>query len=388
VTDTFVHFDPQLIVAFGDNALHRLARDLDQLQCHRAVLFCGKSLGRNEQIQQKIKQQLGDRLTAIYTSVQSHTPLDSLGDARRILSGSCADAVIALGGGSAIVTARAAAMELGEDRNFAELQTSFPPGGRPIAQRLLKPKLPLFSIPTTPTTAHVKSGAAALDRSSRRRVTAVDPTLVARGVYLDPELIAATPSTLFLDASLNTFAMCVQGLESAACNPLAQGQLLQGLRLLRDSLVPTHNNQHGIEDRTNLMIAAILVGLGTNHAPIGLCAALGHCLAARFGTPTGLSNAVLLPHVMRFNAPAVGRRLNVLHEIFRAPSTMQPDQICAEFLASLPRPRDLLELGIKPGNFAMLLSDLRMDWFFHQNPRSADDAEIVAEVLEPALSHW
>ena len=108
---------------------------------------------------------------------------------------------------------------------------------------------------------------------------------------------------------MDAFAQSIQGLESQRRDPLADASLLHGVRLIRRSLGvqadPSSENARG-----DLMLAAQLIGEGTDHTGAGAASALGHAIGARFAVGNGAAKAIVLPHTVRFNAPVTRGRLN------------------------------------------------------------------------------
>src|SRR5690606_31613657 len=125
------------------------------------------------------------------------------------------------GGGSAIVTARAASILAAEGKPASELCTTVDSNGKLHSPKLLAPKLPQIVLPTTPTTATVKAGSAVFDTAAGRRLAMYDPKTRARSVLVDPDLILSVPRGLVSSASVNTLTMAIEGLTSRARDPLA-----------------------------------------------------------------------------------------------------------------------------------------------------------------------
>lgn len=377
----FDHLDPGFRLYAGAGSVRHLVRELDRVGSRRAVVFCGQTLARDPRGLDRLKGILGERFAGAYAEVASHSPMPSIQAAVDALRDLKADAVIALGGGSPIVTARAASILAAENKDIHELHSRFVPGQRPMSPKLLAPKIPQFAVPTTPTTAYAKAGTAVLDPSIKRRLTMYDPKTRTQAVFLDEALAMSAPSVLFMDAALNTFSMAIQGLEAPSCNPIARGQLLQALRLLRDNLPLLHGGGDSPDVRINLMVAALLAGRGTDYAVIGLSSALGHCLAARQHIPNGASNAVLLPHTVRFNGSVTGERLDPLREIFSGPPFANPGDLIMSFLDYLPISRRLRDLGVSKKELSIIADDVKADWFFYTNPLNVKSDKDLINIL-------
>ncbi|CAH1648269.1 MULTISPECIES: iron-containing alcohol dehydrogenase family protein [unclassified Chelatococcus] len=388
---SFRHFAPAMRLYYGEDSLESLRPELERSGVKRVVVFCGRSLSQHPQGLTHIARHLGTLHAGSFMEVASHSPLPAIIAGRDMLRETRADAVLALGGGSAIVTARGATILLGEDRPIEALVTRFAPGQPPRSPRLQASKLPQFIVPTTPTTAIAKAGTAVLEPGTGRRLTMLDPRTRAQAIFVDPRLALATPVAVVRDAALNAFAMAVQGLESHMRQPLADASLLEAVRLLRDNLPRLGTSADGADVRGALLLAAVLTGQGTDQTSCGLTSALGHCIGARHHTANGTVNAVLLPHVIRFNGPATGERLAAVAAMLGGDEAGQMEtadaaaRACASFFARLGSPSRLSDIGIEAAAFEPILADVEEDWFFHQNPRRVESPQQVRDILQAAL---
>jgi len=368
--------------------LAHLPGELSRIGARRAVVFCGRTLAQAAPGLATIEASLGSLYAGVFAGVVEQTPLATVEAGVDALREMKADAVIALGGGSAVVTARAATILYGEGETAHELCTVFTPGRPPVSPKLLKPKLPQLVVPSTPTTAYAKSGAAISLPAEGRRLSLFDPKARAHAVFLEPELFRATPHQLVVDASLDAFAQAIQGLESDRREPLADALLLHGLRLIRRSLSGV-TNPTPVNSRGDLMLAAQLIGEGTDYAGAGAASALGHAIGARFGVGNGSVKAVVLPHTLRFNAPITGGRLLEAADVLGLKSDANTDvpeaisRACRDFSDSLGVPSRLRDLRIPHDALPQIADDVANDWFFTQNPRPMPHAELMT-LLEAA----
>ena len=120
----FRHVVAPLRIFHGPESFDALPRELDRLGIRRAAIFCGASLARQGALLDRIRSAIGDRCAGIYSGVQAHSPLPAVIEAASELHRLGADAVIAVGGGSAIVTTRGATILLAERGTAHELCTS------------------------------------------------------------------------------------------------------------------------------------------------------------------------------------------------------------------------------------------------------------------------
>jgi len=180
-----------------------LPRELDRLGCSRAVIVCAAWVHDCPHVLAALQAALGARLAGCFDGVQEHSPVPAVEEARRSLERAGADAVIAVGGGSAIVTARAASILLAEKRDVRELCTRRAADGRLTSPRLLAPKIPNWVVPTTPISAYAKAGSAVRDPETGERLALFDPKTRAQGIFLDPDMALTAPAGLAGSAALN-----------------------------------------------------------------------------------------------------------------------------------------------------------------------------------------
>jgi alcohol dehydrogenase class IV len=194
-----------------------------------------------------------------------------------------APASVAVGGGSAIVTARAASILPAENGDLKTLCTLRDQRGELVSPRLLAPKLPHLVVPTTPTTATVKAGSAVFDPADGARLALFDPKTRAHAIFIHPELVESAPRELVVTASLDTFVSAVEGLTSHSGDPISDALLMHALRLLALHLP---DQVHGDADpaaRGELIFAAVLCGQGTDYTGAGIATVLGHAVGAPSG---------------------------------------------------------------------------------------------------------
>ena len=383
---SFQHLEPPLRVHCGAQALRSVAGELERAGVRKAVVVCGTTLGRAGSGLQEVVQALGERHAGTWTGVRAHSPLPSVLEGARFLRESGADAVVAVGGGSAIVTARAASIVLAEGEDVHQLCTRKLPDGRFSSPRLLAPKLPQLVVPTTPTTACVKAGSAVFDPAGDQRLALFDPKTRAQAVFLHPGLASAAPQALVLGASLNGLAMACEGLQSPSAEPLADALLLQALRLYRDHL-PALASADSQDVRLQLLLASVLAGKGTDYASGGLASVLGHAIGARCHVENGVAQAIVLPHAMRFNAASTRAGTARIGEVFLGrPDCAQEDVIAAlsAFLRGVGVPAGLRDIGVAGAQLQPLAAAAMQDWFLSRNPRPVESQHDVLGVLQAA----
>lgn len=383
---SYQHVSAELRVYHGRESLVSLGREIERSKCQRAVVICGRTISQSP-VLQLVRDALGPKLVGVSPSAREQSPVSGVEQAAGDLSEARADAIIAIGGGSAAVTARAAAILLGENKPLSELCTRRLEDGTFSSPRLGAPKLPQFIVPTTPSTAFVKAGTAVHDDAGQR-LAMFDPKTRAKAIFVHPEFVATAPESLVRSAALNALANAVEALNSPKCDPVSEAFLLQALRLIRAEL-PALTERRQIA-RERLLVAAILCGRGTEQGGTGLASVLAHAIGHRSHAANGIVNAVVLPHVMRFNAPVTRARGKVILEVLSSSPEATADDAPAgkavqAFLDGLPVPHTLRDLGIGQADLPGIAQAAFSDWFISRNPRPVNDVAALMDILQAAL---
>jgi alcohol dehydrogenase class IV len=386
---SFQHITPSLRLFSGPDSLAQLGRELERLNSRRAVIVCGSTMGRPGSPLDLVRSAMGDRCAGVFAGVRAHSPVPDVEAAAQELKRLQADAVVAVGGGSAIVTARAASILLAEAGEVRALATSRDERGQLKSPRLNAQKLTQLVIPTTPTTATVKAGSAVFDPEAGERLALFDPKTRAQSVFIHPDLIKSAPRDLVVSASLDTFTLALEGLTSQSGDPVADAMLMHAVRLLAQHL-PKHALSDNLNVRGDLMMAAVLSGQGTDFTGSGLATVLGHAIGAGHKVENGLTKAIALPYVLRFNADAARPGLRKVAAALSLPAS-DDDALVTTITAtlegiftSLGIRRRLRDIGVSRDALPGIAEHAMGDWFLRGNPRPVRDVSDVRQVLEQA----
>lgn len=375
---------------YGNDCLAALPRDLHRIGSTRAIVVCGRTMARTAIGLERLRGILGPLYAGCFEATESESPLSTVEQAASAVESCGADVVIALGGGSAMVTARAAVIMLGEGVRLRDLCTR-PVDGKMVSPRLTAPKLPIIAVPTTPTTAFAKAGAGVWDKTDNARLTLFDPKTRAVSVFLDPALLAATPSELTRDAALNAFAMGIQAIEARKSDPITDAFADRAMQILLDILPALSAGDPSDELRISAAFAAFMIGRATDVTQGGLTSVLGHSLGLISGVSHGAANAIVLPHTIRFNGQATENRLKAFSSTFarRVPyiNTLTPEILataCEVFFAQQNLPKRLRDIGIAQNECPEIAAHASHDFFVSQNPRNPVSERDILGLLEAA----
>jgi alcohol dehydrogenase class IV len=377
----------------GEDALAQLPGEVRRVGALRALVVCGRSVAEGGLLA-RVVGLLGEAHAGTFDRVQAESPLPSVLSAVAAAKEANADLIIALGGGSAVVTARAATILLAEEGDIHDLCTRYPLGQPPVSPRLMRPKLPNMVILTTPTTATNRGGAAVLDPEQRHRLELFDPKTRPASVFLDPDALLTAPVPLVLSTSTTTLCGVIGALQSPRLNPFNHADLREALDLLREDLPHLAEQPDDGELRVRLATAALLANRAADAGAGGgggVANGIAHQLQSRYQIDQGAANAVLAAPGMRFNREVLEREQARLAGALGVRRDGMSDAVAAEtaagavadLLRRIGMPTRLRDLGVPQTDLAAIADDAMHDYFLRGNPRPVrDPAELRALLSE------
>jgi alcohol dehydrogenase class IV len=225
-----------LKVYAGPDALESLPDELMRNDAQRALILCGRSVYERSTLTEHISALLGSHLAGIFPNVSEGAPSECIEAAAKMADELGADALIAIGAGSVIKGARVVAMLMGEKRPLLDMATRHVDGQKPVTQKLLAAKVPIFNVLTSPTSAQNRGGSAVRHHGEVHHLEFFDPKTRPRAIFWDSTALATAPVSLARSTSFETYwwaLMCVGAVETA--NPLVQASRYQAWRLARNA---------------------------------------------------------------------------------------------------------------------------------------------------------
>lgn len=299
-------------VVMAPGSARDLGAEADRLDMKRIMLVSGRRTAASPRVG-RAAEALGARVALRFCDVPAHSDEDLVMAGARAARDAEIDGLVAIGGGSASDTAKAISIVLAEGGDIADHANIFYPPDRYEQKVLPRPKLPLIAVPMTASAAEVTPGLGIRARDGHKLVF-WDPNVVPRTILLDAELCLDMPVPVLASTAMNGFAHCVEGLYSRVGNPISSALALHGARLLVEALPAMVADPDDIEARGQVMAGAHLSGHVIANARVGLHHAICHGLGAIGGLSHGDANAIMLPHVMRYNAQAAASELALLAE--------------------------------------------------------------------------
>nr|WP_178117628.1 iron-containing alcohol dehydrogenase [Pseudomonas sp. R5(2019)] len=294
-----------------------------------------------------------------------------------------ADGIIALGGGSGLDGGKAVALIARQQRcGLWEFDFDRPvPAGFSAADFP-----PVITIPTTAGTGAETESTAMLTDSKRGIKGCVwHPKARPAAVILDPELTQSLPANLTAWTGCDAIIHALEAYFVPSFNPLSDGAALQALSLLWSSIDTAVNNGQDLEARGKMLIGSCLAGVAFLKG-LGLVHALSHMVGATYNTHHGLTNAVILPVVLRFNEQDISPRLKPVAQALDLPDASFEtfyNAVCAK-LDSLNIPKSLSILGVKHADVTEVARKSLGDPARLTNPRDSS-LEQLQTLLKQAI---
>ena len=288
------------------------------------------------------------------------------------------DVIIGLGGGSCIDAAKGVAILSGN-------------GGRILryegVDKVVHPIPPTVMVPSTSGTgADVSQFAIVTDTAARNKITIISRTLVPEISVIDPRLLTTMPDWLNATTGLDALTHGIESFVSRAHNPLTDRHALHAVALITRHLLHTQLRPTETASRLAMAQGSLEAGMAFTNAILGATHAMSHQVGGQLDAPHGLLNAVLLPHVITFNAEASPRRFVPLAAACGIRTEGVPAAEVALLLADAVRkladelgvPKGLAELGVTDDMVPQLARTTLKDACLATNPRAASAGDIEA----------
>lgn len=359
-------FQPRTRVIFGAGSLSRLGEEARALGFRRALLVADRGLVEAGHVERASKL-----VEAAGVAVFPFQDFDVNPDAAMVERGRAfaapleVDSIVALGGGSSLDCAKGINFLL---TNGGRMQDYVGYG------RARRPLLPMMGVPTTSGTgSEAQSYALISDERTHAKMACGDATAAFRVALLDPELTLSAPRGVTAVAGFDAVAHAVETYVSTRRNPLSEIFSREAWRLLESSYERVLDAPEDVEARASMLLGAHLAGAAIENSMLGAAHACANPLTARYGAEHGAALAMLLPSVVRWNAPEVDARYAELSG--RNSSGAEALARRVEELAEAGGlSRKLSESGVLREDLPALAEDAAGQWTGRFNPRAFDAA--------------
>lgn len=379
----FTHRERDSTTVLQANALELLPAQLQSLGTRKPMLITGASV-RQQAHYPRVLQALAPWQPVILPPVPSHASVQWVTHAADVARSEGVDAFIAWGGGSCCDSAQATALLQAEGGELTQYAIRFTPPSTLVAPTLLRPKHPVIAIPTTASGAEMTPSMGITDDHGHKFILH-DVGTMSRVVLLDPVANLEVPPPILMSTGFNALAHALEGLYSMQRTPITDALCLHAIPLLVRALPSVLESPASVSARADLMTAAHLAGRVIANARTALHHAICHAIGSRCGVGHGEANAVMLPHVLAFNAPHVR---SALDQALHAWPDRQPHDTLVSCVQSLQErlqvPRRLRDLGMARDQLPGVAQQVMGERGLYFNPRTVTDPAEILSLLELA----
>lgn len=236
----------------------------------------------------------------VYSDIKPNPTVENVKTGVQAFKDAGTDYLIAIGGGSSMDTAKAIGIII-NNPEFADVVSL--EGVAPTK----KPAVPIIAVPTTAgTAAEVTINYVITDTSKNRKMVCVDPHDIPVVAVVDPDMMSSMPKGLTAATGMDALTHAIEGYITAGAWELSDMFHLKAIEIISKSLRGAVENTP--EGREGMALGQYIAGMGFSNVGLGIVHSMAHPLGALYDTPHGVANAIILPTVMEYNAPATGEK--------------------------------------------------------------------------------
>ncbi len=380
----FFTFQLRPHILYKAGLIDELGDEVRQLGGTRALIVADAGVAASGLLERAVRG-LGAavQLAGIFDGVPANSSVGTVEDGARMARDAGADLLIAIGGGSPIDTAKAMRMLISEGGTLADYQ------GYNLLER---PLIPMVAIPTTAGTgSEVSPFAVIRDEDTQIKMTFGSPFLAPELAILDPEMTRTLPPHLTAATGMDALTHAIEAFVSSQSNLISDALSLQAIDIISNNLRAATYTGDDLHARGQMLIASSIAGMAFSSALLGAVHALAHAIGGSFPVHHGLANAILLPHVMRFNSTVVPNRYSRIARAMGVNAGGRPEEdVIADGILAVAAlstdcglPARLRDAEVPHEALAGLAEVASTDAAIYSNPRPADQNDLLG-LLEAA----
>lgn len=314
----------------------------------------------------------------IFSEIQPNPTIENVQAGVAAFKAAEADYLIAIGGGSSMDTAKATGIII-TNPEFADVRSL-----EGVADTK-KPAAPIFAVPTTAgTAAEVTINYVITDVQNTRKMVCVDVHDIPVVAFVDPDMMSSMPYGLTASTGMDALTHAIEGYTTAGAVEMTDMMNLKAVEVIARSLRAACNNDP--KGREDMALGQYLTGMGFSNVGLGIVHSLAHCLGAKYDTPHGIANAILLPTIMEYNAEYTGEKFREIARVMGVEGVddMTPEEYrkaaidaVKQLSADVGIPADLKDI-VKEEDLDFLAESAYADACRPGNPRETSVEEIKA----------
>ena len=316
---------------------------------------------------------------SVYSEIKPNPTIQNVQDGVAAFQAAGTDCIVAIGGGSAMDTAKAIGIII-NNPEFADVRSL--EGVAPTKKHAVF----TIAVPTTAgTAAEVTINYVITDVEKKRKFVCVDTNDIPEIAVVDPDMMASMPKGLTAATGMDALTHAIEAYVSVDANPVTDAAAIQSIKLIAENLRQAVANGANVKARENMAYASYLAGLAFNNGNLGYVHAMAHQLGGQYDMAHGVANAMLLPTVEEYNlisnpekfrdiAVFMGKNVDGL-------SVMEAAHLAVDAMRELAEdvgiPSGLAQMGVKEEDFDLMATNALKDGNAFSNPRKGTKQDII-----------
>ena len=365
---------------FGPGARKELPGEVRRLGLHKAFVCTDKDL-----IKFGVAQKVLDVLEEagipyeVFSEIKQNPTVTNVKKGLEAYANSGADFILAIGGGASIDTAKAVGI-ITNNPEFADVVSL-----EGVADTKHK-AVPIIALPTTAgTAAEVTINYVITDEENEKKMVCVDPNDIPAIAIVDAELMYTLPRSLTAATGLDALTHAIEGLITKGAWEMSDMFEIKAIEMIARHLETAVNEPTNAEARDGMAVAQYIAGMAFSNVGLGAVHGMAHPLGAIFDIPHGVANALLVPIVMEYNAPAALDEYVTIAKAMSAYTEGMTREEAAKAAVDAVRqlsirvgiPQHLAELGIKETDLPRLAKAAYADVCTPGNPREVTENDLL-----------
>ncbi|NDV81392.1 lactaldehyde reductase [Bacteroides sp. 51] len=372
---------------FGPGAREVLPQEITRLGLSKAFVATDKDLikfGVADKVLDVLKK--AGIPYEVFSEIKPNPTVSNVKAGVKAFADSKADFILAIGGGSSIDTAKAIGI-ITNNPEFSDVVSL--EGVAPTKKK----SVPIIALPTTAgTAAEVTINYVITDEVNEKKMVCVDPNDIPAIAIVDAELMYTLPRSLTASTGLDALTHAIEGLITKGAWEMSDMFEIKAIEMIARYLETATNEPDNAEARNGMAVAQYIAGMAFSNVGLGVVHGMAHPLGAIFDIPHGVANALLLPTIMEFNAPAALDKYVLIAKAMDVYSTGMTKEEAADAAVKAVRelsirlgiPQHLSELGIKESDLEKLAESAAADVCTPGNPREVNK-EIILDLYKKVL---
>ena len=291
---------PKKIIT-GPGSIDKIGAEVAALGGKKIIFFSDSFLSTTDMVKKPIEKLTADGFEVVlFGDIEANPTEDMVMAGVELMKSFRPDAIVVIGGGSPLDCAKAVNVVYTHGDHVSKYNVNLG-GSRFIEDKLL----PMIAVPTTAGTGSEVTAVGVITGSKTHiKYGIAHPLLIPDIAILDANLTLGLPPRTTANTGIDALTHLIEAYVSKVNSPFADGMCIKGMKMILEALPRAYKDGNDIEARDIMIQASCIAGIAFTINGLGLCHQMAHQLSGYFNTAHGLANAMLIPHVMRFNRKA------------------------------------------------------------------------------------